>query len=73
MACLLFILFNNTEIVSTNYWIDSTIYHQSNNTAIDWDASYADTTSLNYATLSKRYCDLVSVSIVFLLLICLFK
>ncbi|VDO96455.1 unnamed protein product, partial [Schistosoma margrebowiei] len=45
--------------VSTNYWIDSTIYHQSNNTAIDWDASYADTTSLNYAVLSTRYCDLI--------------
>ncbi|CAH8573451.1 unnamed protein product [Schistosoma mattheei] len=44
---------------STNYWIDSTIYHQSNNTAIDWDASYADTTSLNYATLSTKYCDLI--------------
>ncbi|CAH8596015.1 unnamed protein product [Schistosoma guineensis] len=47
------------DLVSTNYWIDSTIYHQSNNTAIDWDASYADTTSLNYATLSTRYCDLI--------------
>uniref|UniRef100_A0A5K4FAL0 Mucin-2-like n=1 Tax=Schistosoma mansoni TaxID=6183 RepID=A0A5K4FAL0_SCHMA len=50
---------SNKKIVSTNYWIDSTIYHQTNNSAIDWDPSYADTTSLNYAVLSKQYCYLI--------------
>ncbi|CAH8576743.1 unnamed protein product [Heterobilharzia americana] len=46
------------DFVSTNYWIDSTIYYK-NNSVIPWNAVYTDKTTSNYTSLAQQYCNLL--------------